>query len=96
MSQNFQVSLINECMLFILLFRGKLTLGREVLSGACAGGCQIIVTTPMELLKIQLQDAGRAQATMGELMLCVSNHELGHIKEYPTMHYFGIPGMLSQ
>jgi len=43
---------------------GKLPLGREVLSGACAGGCQIIVTTPMELLKIQLQDAGRAQATM--------------------------------
>jgi len=45
---------------------GKLTLGREVLSGACAGACQIIVTTPMELLKIQLQDAGRAAATKGE------------------------------
>lgn len=32
---------------------------REVLAGAGAGTCQIIVTTPMELLKIQLQDAGR-------------------------------------
>ncbi|XP_070188555.1 mitochondrial glutamate carrier 1-like [Littorina saxatilis] len=39
---------------------GELTLPREVLSGAGAGLCQIIVTTPMELLKIQLQDAGRS------------------------------------
>jgi Mitochondrial carrier protein len=30
-----------------------------MLSGAGAGMCQIIITTPMELLKIQLQDAGR-------------------------------------
>lgn len=37
----------------------KLTLSREMLSGAGAGACQIIITTPMELLKIQLQDAGR-------------------------------------
>ena len=29
------------------------------MSGAGAGACQIIITTPMELLKIQLQDAGR-------------------------------------
>ncbi|VDP34545.1 unnamed protein product [Schistosoma mattheei] len=28
-------------------------------AGAGAGTCQIIITTPMELLKIQLQDAGR-------------------------------------
>jgi len=32
---------------------------REMLSGAGAGMSQIIITTPMELLKIQLQDAGR-------------------------------------
>lgn len=37
----------------------KLSLVREMLSGAGAGTCQIIITTPMELLKIQLQDAGR-------------------------------------
>ncbi|XP_074649671.1 mitochondrial glutamate carrier 1-like isoform X2 [Tubulanus polymorphus] len=41
---------------------GKLTLGRECLAGAGAGMCQIVVTTPMELLKIQLQDAGRTVA----------------------------------
>jgi len=30
-----------------------------MLAGGLAGACQIIVTTPMELLKIQMQDAGR-------------------------------------
>lgn len=39
---------------------GRLTAPREILSGAGAGLCQIIVTTPMELLKIQMQDAGRS------------------------------------
>lgn len=40
-----------------------------MIAGACAGFCQIIVTTPMELLKIQMQDAGRiaAQAKLGKL-----------------------------
>ncbi|EFN89063.1 mitochondrial glutamate carrier 1 [Harpegnathos saltator] len=37
----------------------KLPLVREMLAGGLAGACQIIVTTPMELLKIQMQDAGR-------------------------------------
>lgn len=30
-----------------------------MLAGCGAGTCQVIVTTPMEMLKIQLQDAGR-------------------------------------
>lgn len=38
---------------------GHLSLPREMLAGGGAGLCQIIVTTPMELLKIQCQDAGR-------------------------------------
>lgn len=37
----------------------KLSLTSEMVAGGSAGLCQIIVTTPMELLKIQLQDAGR-------------------------------------
>ena len=41
--------------------RGRITLPREMLAGGLAGFFQIIVTTPMELLKIQLQDAGRVQ-----------------------------------
>jgi len=44
---------------------GKLPVHREMLAGGCAGFCQIVVTTPMELLKIQLQDAGRVAASGG-------------------------------
>uniref|UniRef100_A0AAZ3QNZ9 Mitochondrial glutamate carrier 1 n=2 Tax=Oncorhynchus TaxID=8016 RepID=A0AAZ3QNZ9_ONCTS len=39
----------------------KLTLVKEMLAGCGAGTCQVIVTTPMEMLKIQLQDAGRIE-----------------------------------
>lgn len=39
----------------------KLSLPREMLAGGGAGLCQIVVTTPMELLKIQGQDAGRTE-----------------------------------
>ncbi|KAK1804575.1 hypothetical protein P4O66_020573, partial [Electrophorus voltai] len=38
---------------------GKLPLWGEILAGCGAGTCQVVVTTPMEMLKIQLQDAGR-------------------------------------
>lgn len=46
----------------------QMPLGREMLAGGSAGMCQIVITTPMELLKIQMQDAGRvaAQAKLGE------------------------------
>ncbi|TGZ69594.1 hypothetical protein CRM22_003647 [Opisthorchis felineus] len=50
----------NDFFRYHLKQEGKsLTPFREMLAGAGAGTCQIIVTTPMELLKIQLQDAGR-------------------------------------
>lgn len=41
---------------------------RQMLAGGLAGLCQIVITTPMELLKIQMQDAGRvaAQAILGK------------------------------
>merc|ERR1712142_454008 len=38
---------------------GKLSIQREMLAGGSAGLCQIVITTPMELLKISMQDAGR-------------------------------------
>ncbi|XP_026094712.1 mitochondrial glutamate carrier 1-like [Carassius auratus] len=41
---------------------GKLALWGEILAGCGAGTCQVVVTTPMEMLKIQLQDAGRLAA----------------------------------
>ncbi|KAG7268111.1 hypothetical protein CRUP_005470 [Coryphaenoides rupestris] len=42
--------------------RTKLTLLKEMLAGCGAGTCQVVITTPMEMLKIQLQDAGRIAA----------------------------------
>lgn len=44
---------------------GSLSLWREMASGGLAGLFQIVVTTPMELLKIQLQDAGRVATKQG-------------------------------
>ncbi|TNN82344.1 Mitochondrial glutamate carrier 1 [Liparis tanakae] len=41
---------------------GRLTVFKEMLAGCCAGMCQVVITTPMEMLKIQLQDAGRLAA----------------------------------
>jgi solute carrier family 25 (mitochondrial glutamate transporter), member 18/22 len=41
---------------------GSLPVYRQVLAGASAGMCQIVITTPMELLKIALQDSGRVAA----------------------------------
>jgi len=43
---------------------GTLPGWRQMAAGGSAGMCQIVVTTPMELLKIQLQDAGRVAAQM--------------------------------
>ncbi|XP_022913628.1 mitochondrial glutamate carrier 1-like [Onthophagus taurus] len=40
----------------------QLPITRQMLAGGLAGFCPIIVTTPMELLKIQMQDAGRVAA----------------------------------
>uniref|UniRef100_A0A670KIN4 Mitochondrial glutamate carrier 2 n=1 Tax=Podarcis muralis TaxID=64176 RepID=A0A670KIN4_PODMU len=40
----------------------ELSLVREMLAGCGAGTCQVVVTSPMEMLKIQLQDAGRLAA----------------------------------
>ena len=45
----------------LLFTYSNITLPREMISGGLAGLFQIIITTPMELLKIQLQDAGRIQ-----------------------------------
>ncbi|XP_077807038.1 mitochondrial glutamate carrier 2 isoform X1 [Macaca mulatta] len=38
---------------------GQRNLKMEMLAGCGAGMCQVVVTSPMEMLKIQLQDAGR-------------------------------------
>ena len=50
------------CVGLTVVLARRLTLFREMAAGGSAGFCQIVVTTPMELLKIQLQDAGRVAA----------------------------------
>ncbi len=53
---------------------GKLPVTREMMAGGCAGLCQIVITTPMELLKIQMQDAGRVSATTSSNFLLLNFH----------------------
>ncbi|XP_061113310.1 mitochondrial glutamate carrier 1-like isoform X2 [Conger conger] len=49
-----------------------LTVVKEMLAGCGAGMCQVIITTPMEMLKIQLQDAGRLAAQQRKLVVMPS------------------------
>lgn len=49
-----------------------------MLAGCFAGMCQVIITTPMEMLKIQLQDAGRLGSYRDQLnWLSVADKALG-------------------
>ncbi|CAH0596359.1 unnamed protein product [Chrysodeixis includens] len=53
----------NDVCRWLLLDKdGHLPLYRQAISGGVAGFFQMLVSTPMELLKIQLQDAGRVAA----------------------------------
>ncbi|KAJ0172203.1 hypothetical protein K1T71_012176 [Dendrolimus kikuchii] len=47
---------------YLTLKDGSLPIFRQMVAGGLAGACQIVITTPMELLKIQMQDAGRVAA----------------------------------
>lgn len=44
---------------------GKLSIGNELIAGAGAGFCQVVVTTPMEIVKIRCQLTG---ASMGSVI----------------------------
>ena len=52
-------NILGPLYLYISSLPRKLPLWGEMLAGCGAGTCQVVVTTPMEMLKIQLQDAGR-------------------------------------
>jgi len=69
-------------------FRHKLSTGerqlstiRGMIAGGCAGFCQIIITTPMELLKIQMQDAGRTAGTTGQPKLTATQLTMNLLRE---------------
>ncbi|PHH88659.1 hypothetical protein CDD83_7261 [Cordyceps sp. RAO-2017] len=44
--------------------QGKIWWGAEVLAGASAGGCQVIFTNPLEIVKIRLQVQGEVAKTV--------------------------------
>lgn len=51
---------------------GKITMNWEILAGMCAGGCQVIFTNPLEIVKIRLQMQGnqaQKQLAPGEIPL---------------------------
>ncbi|XP_072376869.1 mitochondrial glutamate carrier 1-like isoform X1 [Diabrotica undecimpunctata] len=52
----------NDFFRYYLSTEGILPVYKQVIAGGLAGLCQLIITTPMELLKIQMQDAGRVAA----------------------------------
>ena len=43
---------------------GRISMMGEIVAGGCAGVCQSFVSTPMELIKIQLQDHGRTRGPL--------------------------------
>nr|XP_020472214.1 mitochondrial glutamate carrier 1-like [Monopterus albus] len=73
---------------------GRLTVFKEMFAGCCAGMCQVIVTTPMEMLKIQLQDAGRLVAQQ-RVMPVVSTLKIGGTSAVLSRSYNASPARVS-
>uniref|UniRef100_A0A8C1ZHT3 Mitochondrial glutamate carrier 1 n=1 Tax=Cyprinus carpio TaxID=7962 RepID=A0A8C1ZHT3_CYPCA len=71
----------------------KLTLVREILAGCGAGTCQVIITTPMEMLKIQLQDAGRRAEFSASLLQSLVSHNPSEIILIYLLKDKGIAGL---
>lgn len=62
-----------------------------MIAGGSAGACQIVITTPMELLKIQMQDAGRVAAAAkakcaGNTFILVKNNTFSSC--FPSFPFF--------
>uniref|UniRef100_A0AAQ6IJY4 Mitochondrial glutamate carrier 1 n=1 Tax=Anabas testudineus TaxID=64144 RepID=A0AAQ6IJY4_ANATE len=71
---------------------GRLTVLKEILAGCCAGMCQVIITTPMEMLKIQLQDAGRLAAQQRVMPSVVTALKMGGTSAVLSRSYNTSPG----
>ncbi|XP_056157697.1 solute carrier family 25 member 55b [Lampris incognitus] len=70
---------------------GRLTVFKEMLAGCGAGMCQVIITTPMEMLKIQLQDAGRLAAQQRVIPSMVPALKLGAPAAVLSRSYYANP-----
>uniref|UniRef100_A0A915E5U2 Mitochondrial carrier protein n=1 Tax=Ditylenchus dipsaci TaxID=166011 RepID=A0A915E5U2_9BILA len=49
---------VNDVVRRQLTFDGRISIPCEIISGACGGACQVIVTNPLEIVKIRLQVVG--------------------------------------
>ncbi|CAG07349.1 unnamed protein product, partial [Tetraodon nigroviridis] len=78
-----------------LSYDGRLTVFREMLAGCCAGMCQVIITTPMEMLKIQLQDAGRLVAQQRVLPSVMATLAISGNSAVPSRSYKTSPASKS-
>lgn len=47
---------------------GRIKLGWEIIAGGTAGGCQVVFTNPLEIVKIRLQMQGEAARANPELL----------------------------
>jgi len=56
---------VNDYMRHQLRKDGKISVSSDVIAGGTAGLCQVIITSPMEMMKIYGQDAGRIRAISG-------------------------------
>uniref|UniRef100_A0A8C6KYV8 Mitochondrial glutamate carrier 1 n=1 Tax=Nothobranchius furzeri TaxID=105023 RepID=A0A8C6KYV8_NOTFU len=70
---------------------GSLTVFKEMLAGCCAGMCQVIITTPMEMLKIQLQDAGRLVAQQRVVPSVATTLKMGGTSAVLSRSYNTVP-----
>ncbi|XP_015667553.1 mitochondrial glutamate carrier 1-like [Protobothrops mucrosquamatus] len=75
-----------------------LSLPKEMLAGCGAGVCQVIITTPMEMLKIQLQDAGRlaSQQIVSRVSCSTSGCNLVKVNPILTRAYNVGPVVISR
>jgi len=53
---------------------GSISIIKEIIAGASAGICQSVVSTPMELIKIQLQDHGRTGGSIRNIFTGAVSH----------------------
>ncbi|ETE60897.1 Mitochondrial glutamate carrier 1, partial [Ophiophagus hannah] len=80
----------NDYFRYLLAKEGVgLSLSKEMLAGCGAGVCQVVITTPMEMLKIQLQDAGRlaSQQIVSRVSCSTSGRNLVTVNPILTRAY---------
>lgn len=63
-------------------YNGTLPLYGEIIAGGMAGGCQVIFTNPMEIVKIRMQVAGEIQSVARSERTIKIVRELGFMGLY--------------